>query len=196
METEIEIKFPDVDVAALRLKLEKIGATQKHKEIFMKRKTFDFSDQRLYKIGAWIRVRDEGDKITMSYKQLEDRSLHGTKEVNLIVDDFDKTCDFLKNIGLETKSYQETKRETWKHGDVEVTMDTWPWVPTFVELEGPTEESVRKTAANLGLDWEKGLYGSVEPIYQMHYDFTDAEIDMWDSIVFSPPPQWLLAKKK
>ncbi|MBP6943247.1 MAG: hypothetical protein KBB55_04375, partial [Candidatus Buchananbacteria bacterium] len=94
------------------------------------------------------------------------------------------------------KAYQETKREKWLLGDVEVTIDTWPWVPTFVELEGPTEEEVKAAAQKLGLDWNQVMHGSVETIYQMHYDFTEAEIDHWDSITFIPEPEWLVAKKK
>ncbi len=162
----------------------------------MRRKNYDYPDKRLDKIGGWIRVRDEGNKVTLSYKQLNDRTLHGTKEVSVVVDDFDKTGQFLEAIGMEAKAYQETKREKWKYMDVEVTIDTWPWVPTFVELEGPTEEVVRNVAANLGFDWSKAMHGSVETIYQMHYDFTEEEIDNWESITFIAPPDWLLVKKK
>lgn len=196
METEIEAKFPDIDSVILRLKLKKIGAIQEHSEILMKRKTFDYPDQRLNKIGGWVRVRDEVKKITLSYKQLEDRSLHGTKEVTVNVDNFDNTCKFLENIGLKVKSYQESKREKWKCEDVEITIDTWPWIPTFVELEGTTEKSIKETASKLGLDWSTVLHGSVEPVYQMHYDFTDEEIDKWESITFTNPPKWLLERKK
>jgi len=196
MQTEIEAKFPDIDPVDLRMRLKKVGATQKHPEVLMKRKTFDLPDNRLYAIGGWIRVRDEGDQITLSYKQLKDRSLHGTKEVNVVVDDFDRTCQLLDSIGMIQKSFQETKREKWIYNDVEITIDTWPWVPTFVELEGPTEESVKKLANQLGLDWNKVMHGSVDPIYQMHYDFTDKEIDSWKTITFTPPPEWLLARKK
>ncbi|MFZ2500703.1 MAG: hypothetical protein WAW90_01815, partial [Minisyncoccia bacterium] len=116
--------------------------------------------------------------------------------VNVVVDNFDTTCQFLEAIGMMAKSYQETKREKWNYKDVEVTIDTWPWVPTFVELEGPTEELVKSVASDLGFDWNKAMHGSVEPIYQMHYDFTDEEIDHWESITFIPLPDWLLAKKR
>ncbi|MFA6354424.1 MAG: class IV adenylate cyclase [Candidatus Paceibacterota bacterium] len=196
METEIEAKFPDIDCDALRQKLKDIGATMVHPEILMRRKNFDYPDWRLEKIGGWIRVRNEGDKTTMSYKELSDRTLHGTKEISLIVEDFEKACEFLASIGLQIKSYQETKREKWIHDGVEITIDTWPWVPPFVELEGPTEENVKGAAKVLCLDWKNALYGSVEVIYQTHYDFTDSEIDHWESITFSSPPEWLLAKKK
>jgi len=37
----------------------------------MVRQTYDFMDMRLNKIGGWVRVRDEGDKVTLSFKQLK-----------------------------------------------------------------------------------------------------------------------------
>ena len=196
MQTEIEAKFPNINVDTLRVALKKLGATCIHPEVLMKRKTFDRPNKVIDKIFDWVRVRDEGDKITMSYKRLDDRTLHGTKEVNITVDDFENSCQFLTNIGMIMKSYQETRRESWFYKDVEITIDTWPWVPTFVEFECPSEEIVKKVSSSLGYDWKQALFGSVEPIYQMHYDFTDEEIDSWESITFVPEPAWLLAKKK
>lgn len=196
METEIEAKFPDIDASAFRLLLKEKGAMLEYPEVLMRRKNFDYPDRHLYEVGGWIRVRDEGDKVTLSYKQLNDRTLHGTKEVNVVVDSFDKTCQFLEVIGMVSKTYQETKREKWSYKSVEVTIDTWPWVPTFMELEGPTGEAVKSVASDLGFDWDKAMHGSIEPIYQMHYAFTDEEIDKWELITFTPPPDWLLAKKR
>lgn len=196
MQTEIEAKFPHIDPVAFREKLTSLGAQLEYPEILMKRKVFDYSDWRLEKVGGWVRVRDEGKKITLTYKQLNDRSLHGTKEVEVVVGNFDTTCELLSAIGLEAKAYQETKREKWQLGNVEITIDTWPWIPTFVELEASNEEDLRVIAEKLELDWKEVMYGSVEVVYQMHYNFTESEIDHWDSITFIPEPDWLLAKKK
>lgn len=196
MQTEIEAKFPDIDSEALRNKLRELGAELVHPEIMMKRHVFDYPDERLEKDGGWVRLRQESDKTTLCYKKLDDRTLHGTKEINVKVDDYDKTKNFLEAIGLKSKAYQETKRETWLYKEVEVTIDTWPWIPSFVELEGPSERGVRDVAADLGFDWSKAMHGSVETVYQMHYDFTELEIDSWPEITFVPEPDWLLAKKK
>ena len=196
MQTEVEAKFPDIDPNSLREKLRSLGAVLEYPEVLMRRKVFDYEDNRLYKIGGWIRVRDEGDRVTFTYKQLNDRTLHGTKEVEVIVDNFDKTCELLLAIGLKQKSYQEPKREKWKLNGVEITIDTWPWIPTVVEVEAADEASVKKAVELLGLDWSQTMHGSVENIYQMHYDFSDEEIDKWESITFIPEPEWLLVKKK
>lgn len=195
MQTEIEAKFADIDQVSVRARLREIGATMAYPERLMRRKVFDYPDRRLYGVGGWVRVRDEGDEITLCYKQLNDRTPHGTKEVSVVVDDFEKTCDFLIAIGLQTKAYQETKREKWVCGDVEITIDTWPWIPTFAEIEGPSEEAVVRVADKLGFDWRHAMHGSVETVYQMHYDVSDEEIDHWESITFVPTPKWLLERK-
>ncbi len=194
MHTEIEAKWLNIDIEQIRKKLKGLGATLINKERLMTRKVYDFPDMRLEKIGGWARVRDEGDKITMSYKQLSDRTLHGTKEVTLVVDNFDEACNFLESIGLVANAFQETKRESWKLGDTEVELDTWPWIPSFVELESVSEEALKETASLLGLDYKDALHGSVETAYQAVYDVTEEEIDGWKEILFIEVPDWLQAK--
>lgn len=81
METELEAKFLDIDKKSLRKRLKEVGAQLVYPERLMKCNVFDYPDERLEKEGAWVRVGDEGDqKITLSYKRLVDRTLHGTKE--------------------------------------------------------------------------------------------------------------------
>jgi len=196
MQTEIEAKFLDIKIDNLRTKLRRIGAALIHEECLMRRNVFDNFGGDLRKIGGWIRVRDEGNKVTLSYKQLNDRTLHGTKEISLDVSSFEVACDFLLATGFTCKSYQETKRERWKLDGVEVTIDTWPWIPSFVEIEGVREEDLKNVAAKLEFDWDKALYGSVETAYQAVYKVTEDEIDSWESIIFSPVPDWLEIRRK
>ena len=196
METEIEAKWLDIDVDAMRAKLKAAGAKRKAPERLMVRKNFDYEDKRLEKIGGWIRVRNEGDKVTMSYKQLYDRTLHGTKEVSLTVNDFDSACNFLEVIGLPANNYQETKRESWELDGGDIELDTWPWIPTFMEIEAKDEAGLRAVAEKLGLDFAKAMHGSVETAYQDKYDVTEEEIDNWPQIRFIPVPDWLEAKRK
>jgi adenylate cyclase class 2 len=197
MKTEIEAKWLKVDTGKTREKLKKIGAVLEYPERLMKRKVFDYADGRLRKDGAWIRVRDEGDgKITLSYKKLLDRTLHGTKEITLDVSDFETACDFIQACGFDCKSFQETRREKWILNGSEITIDTWPWIPTFVEIESETEEEIRKVSKLLGFDWKDALHGSVETAYQEVFNVTEDEIDGWEEITFVPVPDWLEIKRK
>lgn len=196
MQTEIEAKFLDIIPDNLRAVLRGVGAILIHEEILMKRKTFDDLGGNLRKIGGWIRVRDEGNKVTLAYKQLNDRTLHGTKEISLDVSSFEVMCDFLLATGFNCKSYQETKRERWELDGVEVTIDTWPWISPFVEIEGTREEDLKAVAKKLKLDWNSALHGSVETAYQAVYEVTEDEIDTWESIIFSPVPDWLEVRRK
>ena len=196
MQTEIEAKWLNIDIDSMREKLENIGAVLVVPERMMTRSPFDFPNFDLEKKHGWVRVRNEGNKTTLSYKQRDDRSLHGTKEITVVVDSFDATCDFLTAVGLEAKSFQETKRESWKLGNTEIELDTWPWIPSLIEIEAKTEDEVRDVAAKLGLDFADALHGSVESAYQDVYDVTEEEIDHWDKIVFSDVPDWLEIKRK
>lgn len=196
METEIEATFTNINPEEMRGRLVHIGAKLMHPERVMRRKVYDYPDGKLRKICGWVRLRDEGDKITLAYKQLHDRTINGTKEVSIRVENFKGTEDFLAAVGLELKSYQETKRESWLLGETEIEIDTWPWIPTFVEIEGKDEKTVRDVARKLGFDWSAAKHGSVENVYQEVYDVTEDDIDSWKEITFSPVPTWLEAKRK
>ena len=197
METEIEAKFLDIDAAAMREKLTAMRAVCIYPERIMRRRVFDYPDRRLEQIGGWIRVRDEGEgKITLSYKRTIDRTLHGTKEICLDVSDFETMCNLFLAIGLESKSYQETKREKWEIDDVEVTIDTWPWIPTFVELESLSEEKLKTAAARMGFNWSDAMHGAVGAAYQKYFDITEEDLNSWESITFIPVPEWLEIKRK
>lgn len=197
MHTEVEAKFLDINPDKLRQVLRAAGAQQVHPERLMRRKNYDFANMTLSAKNGWVRVRHEGNKTTMSYKQLDDRSLHGTKEVNLTIDDFGQADAFLQAIGLKAVSYQETKRESWRLGEVEIELDHWPWTKPYVEIEGPDEASIRAVAGKLKLDWKKAVHGSVEVVYQAEYDATEQEIDNIPVITFEEPiPEWLLKRRK
>lgn len=192
MQTEIEAKFLDADHEVLREKLRKLGATCEQPMRLMKRVNFDFPNRRLNAVNGWARVRDEGDKVTLAYKQLNDRSVEGTKEVQVTVDSFENAIKFLQAIGLR----QETKRESWTLDGAQIELDEWPWAKSFMEIEVADERTLRAVAAKLGFDWQHAVHGSVEIVYIGEYQVTEQEVDDWPEITFTPVPDWLEAKRK
>lgn len=197
MKPEIEAKFLDVDHAELRAKLTVLGATCRQPMRLMRRRNFDFPDLRLDRErNGWVRVRDEGDQVTMSYKQVDNREFDGTKEINLGIDSFDEACNFLEAIGLKAKSYQETRRESWQLGDFAIELDEWPWAKPYIEFEAPDGDSLKSLAKKLGLDWSLVCHGSVEIVYQAEYSVSDKEIDSISRIVFDIEPPKVLRDHK
>jgi len=192
MKNEIEAQFLDINKDEIRKRLEEIGAELKKPEVLMKRTVFYTGEH------SFARVRDEGDKIVMTYKNVsDDNSILGTKEVNVTVSDYEDAILFLQGCGLKAKAKQETKREVWVLDGVEITIDTWPWIPTFMEIEGPSEEKVWSTAKALGYGKEQAKYGSVDTTYQHYYGIdTDVINQHTPEITFEmTPPEWVQAKK-
>ena len=188
MNNEIEAQFLDINKDAIRTKLAATGGKLVHSERKMKRVIFDAGEHQ------FIRVRDEGDKIVMTYKNVsDDKSILGTKEVNVVVDDYDRAVEFLKGTHLPIKAHQETLREEWELNDCEICIDTWPWIPSFVEIEGPSEEKVWETANILGFEKEKAKFGSVDSTYNHYYGVECDEVNQRTPVITfeCEPPKWV-----
>lgn len=164
MKHEYEAKFLSVDVAEAHARLAALGAVQVFPRTLLTRKIFE-SDALLR--GSWVRLRDEGRRSTLTLKQVTDATtIDGTTEVETEVSDLHAMAEILGSLGLREVRFQENYREEWRLGEVAFDFDTWPGLPTFVEIEGPDEASVRHAAALLELDYSKARFGSVDEIYR------------------------------
>jgi len=172
MEIEYEATFINIDKEEYRKKLKEIGAKLIKPEFLQKRVVFNLPKGHEIK-GGWLRVRDEGDKMTMSLKVVDGDKIENQKELCLKVDDFDKATDFLIKIGCNKKAYQESKREWWMLDNVEITIDEWPYLEPYIEIEGKSEEVVKSTAEKLGLDYSKAMFCSADTIYSKKYNLPE-----------------------
>lgn len=164
MRHEYEAKFLAVDVTGLQERLAALGGVRAFPRTLLTRRVFGGG---ALDSSQWIRLRDEGTRATLTLKQVTDAgSIHGTTEIETEVGDLDATAAILRGAGLTELSYQENYREEWRLGDVAFDFDTWPDLPTFLEIEGPDEPAVRDAAARLGLDYEQARFGSVDTVYR------------------------------
>lgn len=169
---EFEIKFLDIDRDALEAKLLALGAT-KVADFHYRRVVFDHSDFMLDKQGAWIRLRDEGDSVKLSFKQrlgvnTGEQGDAGMYERETTVGDFEATRDILLRSGLVEKMYQENKRTRYLLDGVECDIDTWPLLAPFLEIEGRTWEAVYATAEKLGFKRDDAKIFSANQIYKLN----------------------------
>lgn len=195
MEQEIEAKFLNVDHDEIRTKLKELGAVCKVPMRLVRRTVLDYPDRRLQKEGAWIRLREELDgSIELMLKKVASNELGQTFEQPVKVTDYEAAQKFLAAIGMDIKAEEESKRELWHLGDVEIMLDEWPWVNPYIEIEAPTENQVKELATTLGFTWDQACFGSVIPVYTDKYGigeeaFKNAEM----SIKFEAPvPEVLL----
>lgn len=172
MKTEIEVKFCQIDIDDIRARLERAGATCVQPMRLMRRALIEEPHHKA--IHSFIRIRDEGDKITLTYKRRNDATaskIDGTKEIEVEVSNFEDTIAIFEEAGWKYKTYQETRRETWQLDGAEVVIDEWPWLKPYIEIEADSEEAVRCAAEKLGLAWSDKMIGHVDAVYELEYDF-------------------------
>ncbi len=175
MDTEYEATFLNIDKYEVRDKLKKAGAKLIKQKFLQKRVVFNLPGKS--GVGSWLRVRDEKDKITMSFKSVEGDKIENQKEINLVINDFGKGVEFLETIGCERKSYQETKREIWGLDNIEICIDEWPFLEPFVEIEGKSEKEVKAVSEKLGFNYSKAWFCAVGLIYSKKYNIPVEVID-------------------
>ena len=149
MYIEYELKVLDIDVEEVREKLSNLGASYLGKKFF-RRYTYDMHPPQPAK---WIRLRTDGSVSTLTYKHILDPdAIDGVKEWEFEVWDFVVANQFLEQIGYKAKSYQENMRESYVFMDCAVEIDSRPLIPSYLEIEGNSEEEVLKALQVLGLD--------------------------------------------
>lgn len=164
MNTEYEIRVLEINKQKLIEKLEKLGAEFKG-DNEQRRYVYDVIPKE---DGKWIRLRTNGKKTTLTYKNVVDTTIDGTKELEVEVSDFEKTNELLENMGIKNRGYQENRRTQYVLNGVEIDIDSWPMIPTYVEIEGKNEDEVLKTLNLLELPKDKVTTLDVDSVYKKY----------------------------
>ena len=127
-------------------------------------------------VGKWVgegktfvRIRQTKRGARLTYKNLEAPTATGTEEIEFAVDNAEKAKLLLEKVGLKLHREQEKRRHTFKLDEVTVDIDSWPGVPTYVELEGPSEEAIREASEKLGYDWSKAIFANARMVLEKYY---------------------------
>jgi adenylate cyclase class 2 len=176
METEYEAKYLEVDVNKIKDKLNSVNAIFKGDK-FMRRYVYDLIPKQE---NSWIRLRDNGKKITLTIKEIKNDNIDGTKELEIEVDDFEKTNQLLEKLGFKNRGYQENKRSSYEIDSVCIEIDTWPMIPTYLEIEGKSEQEVLDMIDKLELDKNNITSIGVKKIYEKY----GIDLDKIDKLLF------------
>lgn len=166
---EIEAKFLEIDKEALIAKLKTFGSEDLGEDFLREMIFYDAAGKWVGEGKTFVRIRQTRDGARLTYKNLEAAMATGTEEIEFGIDNAGKAKDFLAKLGLVLHREQEKRRHTFKLGEVIVDIDTWPKAPTYVELEGPSEEAIKEAAERLGYDWSKAVFGNARLVLEKYY---------------------------
>lgn len=180
MEKEIETRFLDINKDELVKKLVALGATDKGEEK-LEEIIFHAADGSWLGKRKFVRLRKTKGKIKLTYKENVGQTVDSAREIELEVSDLDKCSAFFEKVGLRAMRTLEKYRHTFELDGVTLDVDTWPKIPSYIEVEGTSVEALQSVCAKLGLDWEKRFDGDAREVFR-HYGY---DLDKIDKIAFS-----------
>ena len=192
---EFEVVFTDINIKETRAKLESVGAKKIFKRTYH-RLNFEYPDWRLDKNNSWIRLRDEGEKVTLAFKKRigagageHDNDLD-MEEIEFEVSNYEKVRDFFLAIGFVHKLEVENRRERWQYQNIQFDLDTYPLIPTVIEIESDSWDGVSKGIQLLGFDPAKQRICSMSQIAKDYgVDYADYIIYRFDKQVKREQPR-------
>lgn len=225
--TEYEINYYFIDLVEMKNSLIKENAKQEYKQVLQKRYIYtipiDIKSQisllkkelfgfiqpekeedifRLLPYGDYLRIRDEGNGIvTLSVKvhAKKDGNMNDQKEAESIIYDVESIQRILEKYGFIIKNIQENMREKWRLSqECTLTIDWWPFLQPYVEIEGVSEQTVFYWADKLGLTVleKKGLlkstFSSVSEIYSETFGINPNIMLSEKILTFDKKPDWIL----
>ena len=164
MKLEIEARLLECDVKKIinNLKVQKAKFVG---DWIQMRYCYDFNPVNP---NSWIRLRTNGEQTTLTIKDITSSKIDGTKESEIIVSDFYETNEILNKLGYFARSKQENRRIQFFLDGVEIDIDFWPQIPTYVEFEAQSEQDIINVCNKLKLDYTQLTTLDVASIYKQY----------------------------
>ncbi|MDB5204159.1 MAG: hypothetical protein JWP09_187 [Candidatus Taylorbacteria bacterium] len=166
---EIEVRFLEIDKEALINKALSLGAKDLG-EVMLEEIIFYNTKEDWRTEHKLVKIRNNRDKITVTYKHFQSETIDGTEEIEFEINNKNSAKLFLERLGLTAYREQQKLRHTLELDGVTLDIDTWPRIPTYIELESNNEQSIRDVALKLGLDWKDVLFEKPGKVIEERYN--------------------------
>jgi len=147
---EVEAKILEIDVEKVQKQLKNLGA----KKVFdadMPTYWFDFEDNSLKKKGQLLRLRKKGDETELTFKEkISKKDVKIMEEIESLICDGEKFKQILEAVGFKVAGYFTKHRISYKLEGFSFELDTFENIPTYLEIEGLSEEKIFEMAQKLG----------------------------------------------
>lgn len=140
---EIELKFTVVDTAALRRSIESLGFALVTERMFESNTLYDTADRQLRLRKQILRLRNYGDRCTLTHKRQSSQNDTDTRyktriETESRVEDCAALAEVFHQLGYEPVFRYEKFRTEWELDSGHLVVDETA-IGNWAELEGPPE---------------------------------------------------------
>ncbi len=164
MGKESEIEILDVDRKEVVRRLRELKA--RHEGVHRFRRMEFLIRGNIHGKHSWMRVRTDGKETTITLKETQGRGGYTSmKEYEVTAGDFGDAVRIMCKLSDSKPIYWENDRDAWRLGDAYVTIDKWPGIPAFVEIEAPTMRRVKEVYRLMNI---KGRFVGNEPIHTIY----------------------------
>lgn len=175
---ETEVKFYVLDLNRIQTQLQALKAHLIQPRVLETNIRFDLPDASLRSKGNVLRLRYDTDaRLTYKSASKNEQGVLSRREIEFVVEDFEKAKQFLEALGYQKLVYYEKYRTTYKLNETLVMLDELPY-GNFVEVEGETLEIIRTSSLQLNLNWDTAIATSYTSVFErartaLKLSFTD-----------------------
>ena len=162
---EYEIRMYTINEYKIKKLIKKHGGKLTNKKRIMPIITYVHPKK---KMDSYIRIRDEGKQITMTIKTKLGTKYPVEREVE--INSIDEGHAILTFLGCKERYRVEKIRETYiMKGAKEIVFDSYPGIPTYLEIDCHSEADLEKVAKKLGFTMDDHEDKTIRHIYHELY---------------------------
>ncbi len=165
MKIEYEVKILKFNKDNIISKFDSLGVKYLWKFNF-RRYVYDFNPIDKNK---WIRLRTDWVKTFLTIKETKDESIEWMHEIETEILNFDIMNSILEELWYKAKSYQENLRESYIYKNIQIEIDSWPKIPSYIEIEGDSKDEVLKMVNDLWFKESDTTCINTTKIYLLHW---------------------------
>lgn len=172
MAKEHEIDILDIDRSEAIRQLKELGAVYKGHTRY--RRIEWLIGGRIGGRHSWGRVRTDGRKTTVTVKSFLGKNLP-MDEHEISTDSFEEAVRLVSRLTKSRIIYFENERDTYRLEDATITLDKWPLIPLFMEIEGSSMARVKGLHRRLGIRGKMVGNATIDSIFRRYgLDFRKA----------------------
>jgi adenylate cyclase class 2 len=165
---EIEVKVLEIDVKKVTADLKKLGA----KKVFdgsVVTTYYDYPSRMLHKKGISLRTRCLGKKAYITWKSNVSKKIAKIRdEHECLVENIQVIETAFQGLGLKKVVVSRKHRISYALKNIHVDIDTYPCIPTFMEVEGKNVQEIRRFLMSLGFSMKNAKAWSGKEFFRYY----------------------------